>query len=44
MLLKTLHKKIVAFVLVLLYFLQVNIAQRIGIEHKYFNYFILLNS
>lgn len=41
MLLKT-HKKIVAFVLVLLYFLQVNIAQRIGIEHKYFNYFILI--
>lgn len=39
---KTLHKYIVVFVLALLYFFQVNIAQRIGVEHKYFNYLILL--
>ena len=39
---KILHKRVVMFVLFLLFFLKVNIAQRIGIDNKYFNYLILL--
>lgn len=39
---KTLHKYFVVFILTLLYFFQVNIAQRTGVEQKYFNYLILL--